>query len=168
MGRSLVRPNPAKPSWRKEGWYHRLSTRNLLTGSLLQCISSKPQRGDPIGIRPNPAKSGSAGVSSLNHDIESVLEGMIFHPRNHAHADKLGIVSELADAPVLPPSEIRLAGGIENAFAFLTHLRYQFCLLSEDARQVEQTRLSRLFASAIREHRTTVPAAELFDFKAYR
>ena len=102
----------------------------------------------------------------LAGDVQTVLDGMIFHPRNHAHGDKLGIASEFADGLALSPYEIRLGGGIENAFVFLTHLRYQLCLLSDDARQTERTRLIRLFTATIRDHRPTVPAAELFDLKA--
>ena len=67
----------------------------------------------------------------LDGDVKTVLDGMIFHPRNHAHGDKLGIASELAAGSALSPYEIRLGGGIENGFVFLTHLRYQFCLLLE-------------------------------------
>jgi hypothetical protein len=105
----------------------------------------------------------------LANDVESVLDGMLFHPRNHAHGSALGIVSQLAPgAPSLGPSEIRLGGGIENAFVFLAHLRYQFCLLSEAARQAERTRLVQLFATAIRARRDTVPAAELLDFRERR
>jgi hypothetical protein len=102
----------------------------------------------------------------MANDIESVLDGMIFHPRNHSHGDKLGITSELAAGSTLSPYEIRIGGGIENAFAFLTHLRYQFCLLSEAARQTERARLGRLFITSFRDRRTTVPAAELFDLRA--
>lgn len=102
----------------------------------------------------------------LKRDVATVLDGMIFHPRNHAHGDALGIIPQLApDAPTLPLSEIRLGGGIENGFVFLTHLRYQFCLLAEDARQTEQNRLVRLFADAMRERRQAVPAADLFALR---
>lgn len=103
----------------------------------------------------------------LERDVTTVLNCMIFHPRNHAHGDALGIVSQLDNAPpALPTSEVRLGGGIENGYIFLTHLRYQFCLLSDDARQAERTRLIRLFTATIRDRRPTVSAAELFDFRA--
>jgi hypothetical protein len=102
----------------------------------------------------------------LERDVETVLDGMIFHPRNHAHGDELGIVSELgSDGGPLGAKEIRLGGGIENAFVFLTHLRYQFCLLSDDARQAERTRLIQLFVDAMRERRQAVPAADLFALR---
>jgi len=102
----------------------------------------------------------------LADDVQTVLDGMIFHPRIHAHGDKLGIVSELVAGSTLSPYEIRLGGGIENGYIFLTHLRYQFCLLSEDARQAERTRLVRLFTEAIRDRWDIVSAAELFDSRA--
>lgn len=99
----------------------------------------------------------------LERDVTDVLDGMIFHPRNHSHGDELGILSQLAtEPPSLGPREIRLGGGIENGFVFLTHLRYQFCLLSNDARQEENTRLTRLFTEAIRARRQQIPAGELF------
>jgi len=103
----------------------------------------------------------------LERDVTTVLDGMIFHPRNHAHGDAIGIVSQFAaDEPALPASEMRLGGGIENGYVFLTHLRYQFCLLSKAARQAERTRLVRLFTAAIRDRKPEVAAAELFDLRA--
>ena len=39
------------------------------------------------------------------------------------------------EPPLLSPHEVRVSGGIENAFVFLFHLRYQFCLVSEETRQ---------------------------------
>ena len=102
----------------------------------------------------------------LEREVAAVLDGMLFHPRNHAHGDALGIVSELAaGGPALPANEIRLGGGIENGYTFLMHLRYQFCLLSEAARQAERTRLVRLFTTAIRDRQTKVPAKTLFDLR---
>ena len=101
----------------------------------------------------------------LRADVAYVLDGMVFHPRNHAHGDLLGIVPDLGAAgPGLRCHEVRLGGGIENAFVFLTHLRYQFCLVSEDARQSEKTRLVDLFTRAIAGNQTVVPPANLFDF----
>ncbi len=81
---------------------------------------------------------------------------------SHAHGDKLGIFSALGDTHALSNDKLRLGGGIENGFAFLTHLRYQFCLLSNDARKDAQTRMVRIFTDAIREHRLAVSAADLF------
>jgi hypothetical protein len=106
--------------------------------------------------------------ANLERDVAHVLEGMIFHPCAHAHGDKLGIQSLLQPAPpALGPREIRLGGGIENAFVFLTHLRYQFCLLSDAARTAERARMVRLFTDAIRSHsRTSISAAVLFAFRS--
>lgn len=101
----------------------------------------------------------------LDNDVQTVLEGMIFHPRNHAHGNTIGIISQLERGNSLSPDKIRLAGGIENGFVFLTHLRYQLCLLSEDLRRLERTRLSQIFITAITERRNSVSAADLFGFK---
>lgn len=102
----------------------------------------------------------------LRKDITRVLNGMVFHPRNHAHGDLLGIAPDLGAAgPGLPCHEMRLGGGIENAFAFLTHLRYQFCLLSKDVREAEKTRLVNLFTTAISNKRPVITPADLFNFK---
>ena len=105
----------------------------------------------------------------LEHEVKTVLDGMIFHPRNHAHADKLGIASDLGEEYELSSYEIRLGGGIENVFVFLTHLRYQFCLLSTETRQNERTRLIQLFTEAIRQPRhekgLPIPPGQLFPLK---
>ena len=127
---------------------------------VVPCYCSKAALCSTTGLYPRQAVD-----RYLLGDVQCVLDGMIFHPRNHAHGNELGIASELADDSALSPYEIRLGGGIENGFVFLTHLRYQFCLLSKDARQVERTRLIQLFTTAIRDRRTTVAAAELFDLR---
>ncbi|OGV61340.1 MAG: hypothetical protein A2498_01095 [Lentisphaerae bacterium RIFOXYC12_FULL_60_16] len=101
----------------------------------------------------------------LERDVATVLDGMLFHPRNHAHGDAFGIVSQLDRDTSLTPSEIRLGGGIDNGFVFLTHLRYQLCLLSADGRQTERTRLVRLFTAAIRNGCGAISAAVLFDLR---
>ena len=100
-------------------------------------------------------------ANHLQEDVQCVLDGMLFHPRTHAHGDDLGIVLD-GDGPTLPTHEVRLGGGIENAFVFLTHLRYQFCLVSDEARKRERTRLVELFTTAINDDRN-VPAGDLFD-----
>ena len=128
---------------------------------LSRCSFYKP---DPRSKYPRPIKK-----DELEHDVESILNGMIFHPRAHAHGDEIGIQSVLEAPPALEPKEIRLGGGIENGFVFLTHLRYQLCLLSNDARQEEKTRLIQLFTRAIHEgwleRGRTIPAGELFGLK---
>jgi len=102
----------------------------------------------------------------LRNDVECVLDGMIFHPRTQAHGDALGIVTAFdGNGPALSTHEVRLGGGVENAFVFLTHLRYQFCLLCDEARNQERTRMVNLFTAAINDRRDVVPPAELFDFK---
>lgn len=121
---------------------------------------SKGAFGDTTGHYPRQDEG-----RHLARDVERVLDGMIFHPRNHAHGDALGIVSQLGAGPALSATKIRLGGGIENAYVFLTHLRYQFCLLSEEARETERTRLTRLFTAAIRSGGAPIPPARLFDLK---
>lgn len=105
--------------------------------------------------------------NELERDVEYVLNGMLFHPRIHSHGGELGVVSQLQPVPpALSPKEIRLGGGIENAFVFLTHLRYQFCLLSDSARTEERARMVRLFTEAIRSHnRSSISAAVLFALR---
>lgn len=108
-------------------------------------------------------------IDELEGDVETVLNGMIFHPRNHSHGDELGIVSAFKAPPALLSKDIRFGGGIENGYVFLTHLRYQLCLLSNEARQTERTRLIQLFSNAIRERRhekgQPIPAGQLFLMK---
>ena len=98
----------------------------------------------------------------LEGDVQAVLDGMIFHPRNHAHIEELGV--EWSDSPE-NIHEVRLGGGIENAFVFLVHLGYQFCLLSEQVREKERNRLNSLFAEAIRTNCRSLPARDVLDFK---
>ncbi len=119
--------------------------------------------------RPDEHYHAQDKANHLERDVETVLDGMIFHPRNHAHVDKLGIASPLGES-ALSSYEIRIGGGIENGFVFLTHLRYQFCLLSAETRQNERTRLIQLFTEAIRQRRhekgQPIPPGELFGLKA--
>jgi hypothetical protein len=105
-------------------------------------------------------------AENLEDDVAAVLDGMIFHPRNHAHGKKLGIGwSAGPEDTMLSTDEVRLGGGIENAFVFLAHLRYQFCLLSEDARSEERRRLERLFLVSIRDKARSVPAKDVLNLK---
>ena len=64
-----------------------------------------------------------------NGDIKVVLDGLIFHPAAHQHIE----------SPI-DKHEIRIGGGIGNAFLFLFHLRYQFCPI-KDKRKAEEKRL---------------------------
>jgi hypothetical protein len=100
----------------------------------------------------------------LEGDVEVVLNGMIFHPRNHAHAEDLGISWPASPAnTMLSTHEVRLGGGIENAFVFLAHLRYQFYLLSEAARSEERRRLERLFVQSIRSRKESIPPKDVLN-----
>jgi len=102
----------------------------------------------------------------LQDDVAYVLDGMIFHPRIHTHIKEYGLMpNALPPQRLLDLREIRVGGGIENAFVFLFHLAYQFCLVSEETRDSERTRLVNLFAAAINDGQTHVPAGELFDFR---
>jgi hypothetical protein len=101
----------------------------------------------------------------LEIDVQNVLDAMIFHPRNHTHLKDCGLIASLLGGQALDVQEIRVGGGIENAFVFLFHLRYQFCLVSEETRTRERKRLTDLFTSAIRGRRRTLPPNELFDFQ---
>jgi hypothetical protein len=107
--------------------------------------------------RPNFSKK-----DQLEKDVDAVLQGMLFHPRNHAHVDLLGIISGLDGLSV---HEVRLGGGIENVFVFLAHLRYQFCLCSEAARSEERRRLGRLFVESIRSNKDSLPPNDVLNPK---
>ncbi|MDM8515597.1 hypothetical protein QUF76_05305 [Desulfobacterales bacterium HSG16] len=75
--------------------------------------------------------------------IESVLDGLIFHPRVHQHIES-----------PLNNHEIRIGGGIDNPFLYLFHLRYQLCPISEK-RDNEKKRLIELFTNAIKNKSKT-------------
>jgi hypothetical protein len=100
----------------------------------------------------------------LQRDIKAVLDGMIFHPRCHVHLQNL--VYELdPNSGGLSSHEIRIGGGIENAYVFLFHLRFQFCLVSNQTRDNEKVRLIDLFENAI-WNKLTVSARDLFNFRS--
>ena len=106
-------------------------------------------------------------IGELRRDVEAVLNGMLFHPRCHAHFEDLGVqhVQLDKDSGGLKSHEIRIGGGIENPYVFLFHLRYQFCLVADQVRQTERQRLIDLFERAIR-NTETVNANKLFNFRA--
>jgi hypothetical protein len=83
-----------------------------------------------------------------DEDIKVVLDGLIFHPAAHQHIK----------SPI-DKHEIRIGGGIGNAFLFLFHLRYQFCPF-DDKRKAERKRLVELFKNAVREN-SQLAASEL-------
>lgn len=102
----------------------------------------------------------------LEHDVQEALDGMIFHPRSHAHGNELGIDAKLEGPTALETREIRLGGGIENGFVFLAHLRYQFCLVSNVAREEEREYFVRLFTDAIKNKIQSIPPATMFQLRA--
>ena len=103
----------------------------------------------------------------LQRDIAAVLNGMLFHPRCHAHLEGLGVRNAQLDQDCggLSASEVRIGGGIENPYVFLFHLRYQFCLVADQVRQTERQRLIDLFKKAIRNNLSVVTPSELLNFQ---
>lgn len=73
-----------------------------------------------------------------NTDIEAVVDGLLLHPMAHQH------ISSPIDE-----HDIRIGGGLTNAFVYLFHLRYQFCPIP-DKRGSERNRLLELFSSGIK------------------
>jgi len=71
-------------------------------------------------------------------DIEVIIDGLLCHTRAHQHIE----------LPI-DDHEIRIGGGIDNAFLFLFHLRYQLCPIPEK-RKKEKQRLVQLFLNAIK------------------
>ena len=102
----------------------------------------------------------------LRSDISIVLEGMLFHPRNHAHLSAVGFLTAGdIDPPcgMLKADDVRVCSSAYNGFVFLCHLAYQLCVVSDQARDNEKTRLIDLFETSIR-NRQKVSARELFNF----
>lgn len=83
-------------------------------------------------------------------DIETVVDGLICHPRVHIHIDN----------PMLDHS-LRVGMGQGNPFLFLFHLRYQACAIDE-TRCREKRRLCGLFSGAIQKKVHRIPPGELF------
>ena len=104
----------------------------------------------------------------LRSDIEKVLEGMVFHPRSHAHLSEVGFQTSGDIDPscgMLKAKEIRVTGSAQNGFVFLYHLAFQLCVVSKEAREREKARLVDLFETAIKGNQTPISAGNLFDFK---
>jgi hypothetical protein len=105
---------------------------------------------------------------SLRSDVQAVLDGMIFHTRAHSHLHDHGFAMWNAndddESELLDLHEIRIGTGIENSYVFLFHLRYQFCLVSQDRRNLERERLVELFHNAIRTNAQTVSPRDLFNW----
>ena len=104
-------------------------------------------------------------MSELSRDVEAVLNGMLFHPRCHAHLEYLGVphVQFDQDSGGLSSHEVRIGGGIENPYVFLFHLRYQFCLVHTDVKRDERQRLIDLFAGSIGNRERSVNPRKLFN-----
>ncbi len=103
----------------------------------------------------------------LQSDIKNVLEGMLFHPRNHAHLSAVGFTTAGDADPscgMLKADNIRVTTSAYNGFVFLYHLAYQLCVVSKQARNNEKTRLISLFENAIKNNDSTVNARDLFSF----
>ena len=103
----------------------------------------------------------------LRSDIASVLEGMLFHPRNHAHLSAVGFTTAGDTDPscgMLKAGDIRVSSSAYNGFVFLYHIAYQLCVVSDQARVNEKTRLIDLFETSIRT-KQKVNARELFNFQ---
>ena len=60
-------------------------------------------------------------------DIPSVLEGMLFHPRNHAHLSDVGFKTAGdtdSSCGMLKADDIRVSSTAYNGFIFLYHIAY--------------------------------------------
>jgi len=112
---------------------------------------------------PYPAEDKA---NHLRHDVTAILDGKVFHPRCHTHYESLGhLGQEMENVCTLGLHEIRVGGGIENAYVFLFHLRYQFCLVAEQVRIDERNRLINLFTDAINTNQQSVSANDLFNYQ---
>ncbi len=91
------------------------------------------------------------------NDIESVIDGLLCHPVVHQHIDGLLSYPDKNDKDDKEKDkknhQIRIGGGIDNAFLFLFQLRYQLCPFP-DKRKAERDRLIKLFQDAIRQKET--------------
>jgi len=117
-------------------------------------------------LQTSVANYPSQQMGELRRDVEAVLNGMLFHPRCHAHLEDLGgwHVQLDQNSGGLSSHEVRIGGGIENSYVFLFHLRYQFCLVHTNARRDERLRLVDLFENVIKNKNSTVSASALFNF----
>jgi hypothetical protein len=79
------------------------------------------------------------------YDMVAVIDGLVCHPHTHQHIE----------API-DQHEIRIGGGINNAFLFLFHLRYQLCPI-EKKRESERLRLINLFRVSIEGNKRIQP-----------
>lgn len=142
----------------------------LLTDSSASC-SYLQNHIDPIylsyaSLYSSDARYPRQQLKELEKDVETVLDGMVFHPRCHTHIDKIGVQRKELDpnSGGLSSHEVRIGGGIENPYVFLFHLRYQCCLVADPARQNEKQRLVNLFCNSIKNNDLNVSASDLCDF----
>ena len=106
----------------------------------------------------------------LRSDIESVLDGMLLHPRNHVHLSALGFKTAGDNDPackMLKAKKIRVTSSAYNGFTFLYHVAFQICVVSQPARDQERIRLTKLFEKAMRRVNPfqKVDPRNLFDFQ---
>ena len=102
----------------------------------------------------------------LRSDVEKVLSGMLFHPRDHAHLSDVGFKTAGDISPacgMLKSKYIRVTSSSHNGFVFLYHLAFQLCVVSKDARDKEKHRLIGVFEAAIRDD-AKVDFTDLFGF----
>ena len=109
-------------------------------------------------------------IDHLSSDIVSVLDGMLFHPRNHAHLSAVGFTTAGDNDPdcgMLKADNIRVTSSAYNGFTFLYHVAFQMCVVSQAARDQERVRLTNLFEQIIRIGNPTqkVNPRDLFDFQ---
>ncbi len=103
----------------------------------------------------------------LSSDIQYVLDGMLFHPRNHTHLSDFGVTIAGDNDPackMLKANDIRITSSAYNGFIFLYHLAYQLCVVSKEARANEKSRLLDVFDDAIKNKHSIVNASVLFKF----
>lgn len=141
------------------------SLADIDSGSCAWGIQVEPNYLSKASLHSAPGRYPHQERAHLQRDIEAVLDGMLFHPRCHAHLEDLGIqyVELDQNRAGLSSHEVRVGGGIENPYVFLFHLRYQFCLVADEVRRYERARLVDLFKRSIRNNQY-VPARDLFNF----
>ncbi len=98
----------------------------------------------------------------VDEEMQSILDGLIFHPAVHQHIDLHIPDIESNDCTHTSNHDVRIGGGISNPFLFLFQLRYQFCVKKQN-RNKEQKRLVELFSSEIKNKKMSISAGKLFD-----
>jgi len=89
----------------------------------------------------NEFKQRKVALNKMKRDdLESVIDTLFMHPTPHQHIE----------SPI-DNHDIRIGGGITNAFLYLFHLRIQLCPIPE-RRSEERQRLFNLFENAIKKN----------------